>query len=489
MTLQNATPGGQRRGGVLQGSDAAAVDLRRGLALPDSVMLVVGSMVGSGIFLTTGQIAGTLPVPWLILLAWVIGGGMALAGALTYAELGASLPRAGGHYVYLREAYGPLVGFLDGWFSFVASFPGSIAFMALGLVTYLPGDLSGHAVFHARIFGLGWTVKSAQLLAIAAILLLSLINALGLRAGKSTQNLLSGLNILTLVALGGLGLLSRGGLWSHFFAQGLPAAGPPGVKAMGLALIGVSFAYLGWDASTYMAAEVRSPQRNIPKSLALGTLVVIGLYVLFNAALLYVIPVAQMPGSQNVSGDIVSRLFGPGLRWLASIAILVCIFSSLNATVMVGPRIYYAMAKDGLFPRALSVVSRTTGVPVRAIAAQAVWASIIVLSATLGRILAFTVLVIWLLSAITGAAVFVLRVRHPGAALPYRTWGYPWVPALFCLSSLALAANHLANTASDLLWLVGFLLAGLPVYAFFLRISRQRSSRDSESSSIGRRDH
>jgi APA family basic amino acid/polyamine antiporter len=191
---------------------------------------------------------------------------------------------------------------------------------------------------------------------------------------------------------------------------------------------------------------------------------VIGLYLVFNVALLYAVPTAQMPGSENVTRDAVSLLLGPRFAGLVSIAILICILGSLNATVMVGPRIYYAMARDGLFPRCLGSVNPLTKVPVAAIAAQAVWACVIVLSATLGRILAFTVLVIWLLSAITGAAVFVLR-RRPGLDRPYRTWGYPWVPAVFCLSSLALAMNHLLRTPTDLLWLAGFLVVGLVVYA------------------------
>ncbi len=443
-----------------------AAGLARGLGLTDCTLLVVGSMVGSGIFLTSGQIAGALSSPWLILLAWALGGGTALCGALTCAELGASLPRAGGHYVYLREAYGPLVGFLDGWLSFIASFPGSIAFVALGLVAYMPGAWGGHPLFSTGVFGLEWTVHSNHLIAIGIILALSFINALGLRAGSGTQNLLSGLKIAALVGIAGLGLLWGHGEWGNF---GLGEMAVTGSAGIGAALIGVSFAYLGWDAATYMAAETKQPQRNLPRSLALGTLVVVGLYLLFTTMLFYGVPVSEMAGSENVALDAVGRLLGPGFAGLVGTLVLICILGSLNATIMVGPRIYYAMAREGLFPSALGSVSSATRVPATAILVQAIWACVIVLCATLGRILAFTVLVIWLLSAVTGAAVFVLRRTRPELARPYRVWGYPWVPAIFCVSSLLLVVNHLWSTPADLLWLVGFLGLGVLIYPVLRR--------------------
>lgn len=440
---------------------AAREDLRRGLRLGDCVLLVVGSMIGSGVFLTTGQIAEALPSAWLILLAWLLGGAMALTGALTYAELGASLPRAGGHYVYLREAYGPFVGFLDGWLSFVASFPGSIAFVALGLVAYLPASWSGSTIFSTQVLGLDWTFGSTQAIAIGVVLGLSLVNGLGLRAGAGAQNLLTAVKIAALAAITALGLLFARGNWGNLSLGG---GADWNLAGMGVALIGVSFAYLGWDASTYMAAETDEPQRTIPRSLALGTLVVVGLYLVFNLTLVYGMSVGELVGADNPTREVLANSAGSGLAQVTSTVILICILGSLNATVMVGPRIYYAMARDGLFPRALGSVHPTARVPVAAIAAQALWSCVIVICATLGRILAFTVLVIWLLSAITGAAVFVLRRRRPDLVRPYKVWGYPWVPGLFCLSSVALTANHLRQTPGDALWLIGFLAAGVPVY-------------------------
>jgi APA family basic amino acid/polyamine antiporter len=447
--------------------------LLRGLGLTDCVLLVVGSMIGSGIFLTTGQVAKHLPHPWLILTAWLVGGALALTGALTYAELGAAIPRAGGHYVYLRKAYGPLVGFFDGWLSFLASFPGSIAFVALGLMGYLPSTWTGHHMWTVEILGLEWSVTSANLLAMGVIVALSTINALGLRMGSGTQNMLTGLKLAALVGIAGFGLLSARGSWGNLGLSGIGGTGSAGLVGFGAALIGISFAFLGWDATTYMAAEVRHPQRTIPRSLLLGTVLVLAVYLAFNVTLLYGLPTPSLAASQGPARDAVGVLLGSGVADLLGLAVIICILGSLNATVMVGPRIYYAMAVDGLFPRALGAVNHRTHVPMVAIAAQAALSCIIVLSATLGRILAFTVLVIWLLSAVTGAAVFVLRWREPELSRPYQVWGYPWVPGIFCLSSLALLANHLAHTPHDLIWLAGFLVAGLPLYALL----RRRASR------------
>jgi len=457
-----STAGGRKTESKQDSGDDGEVGLRRGLGLTDCVLLVIGSMIGSGIFLTSGEVAKHLPTPSLILAAWLVGGIMALTGALTYAELAAAIPRAGGHYVYLREAYGPLVGFLDGWLSFVASFPGSIAFVALGLMTYLPSAWTGQVLWTVETPLFRWSVASANLLAIAVIVALSAINGLGLRTGSGAQNLFTGLKIAALVGIAGFGLFAGRGSWANL--GGTQIVGGVDLPEFGAALIGVSFAYLGWDAATYMAAEVRHPQRSLPRSLVLGTLLVIALYLAFNVVLLYGIPAAGLAASASPVREVANSLLGPNLSGLLTLAILVCILGSLNATVMVGPRIYYAMAQHGVFPRVLASVHPRTHVPVAAIVAQATMACIIVLSATLGRILAFTVLVIWLLSAATGAAVFVLRHRAPEAPRPYRVWGYPWVPTIFCFSSTALMVNHLLRNPWDLVWLAGFLLAGMPVY-------------------------
>ena len=463
MSSQQAVAGAGGPAAEASGGDAGG--LVRGLGLTDCVLLVVGSMIGSGIFLTTGEVAKRLPHPWLILAAWALGGVLALTGALTYAELGAAIPRAGGHYVYLKKAYGPLVGYLDGWLSFVASFPGSIAFVALGLMAYLPSAWTGHGLWSVRALGVDWSVTSANLLAMGVILGLSGINALGLRMGSGAQNVLTGLKLAALVGIAGAGLASARGDWGNLGLGALPGGGDVGLSGLGAALIGVSFAFLGWDAATYMAAEVRGPQRTVPRALLLGTLVVLAVYLAFNVALLYGAPAASLGGSEAPARQAIGALLGPRVAGLLGFAVVICILGSLNATIMVGPRIYYAMARDALFPRVFGAVNRRTRVPVAAIAAQAGLSCIIVLSATLSRILAFTVLVIWLLSAVTAASVFVLRRRDPELPRPYRVWGYPWVPAVFCGSSLALTGNHLVHTPQDAIWLGGFLAAGLPFYA------------------------
>jgi APA family basic amino acid/polyamine antiporter len=440
----------------------------KGLGLADCVFLVIGNMVGTGIFLTTGEVAKSLPSPWWILLAWLLGGLMALCGALCYAELGAAFPRAGGHYVYLREAYGPLVGFLDGWLSFLASFPCSIAFMAIGLAEYLrpfvPGLSADHVLASLQVFGFGLTLHGGHVTALVVVVALSAINCLGVRPGSVAQNLLTALKIGCLVGLVGGGLFSGAGLWSHF-ALAMPAK-PLGstITALGTALIGVSFAYYGWDAATYVAGEVKKPERNLPLSLALGTLVVVALYLAFNFVLLYALPVEEMAGAPNVASDAAARLVGGAAPGLISAVIIVCILGSLNATILVGPRLYYAMARDGLFFRRMARLDPRSRVPTGAILAQAAWTCLILITGTFGQILTYCVFVMLILSAATAAAVFVLRVRRPDLERPYRVWGYPVVPAIFCLSALGIVVNTALTQPKESAW--GLLSIGIGVFAY-----------------------
>lgn len=451
-----------------RGGDNGAADLTRGLGFSDCTLLIIGNMVGMGIFLTTGNVAEALPSPLLILIAWLVGGLFALAGALTYAELGAALPRAGGHYVYMREAYGPFFGFLDGWVSFAVAFPCSIAFMAMGLSKYLsyfsPVFASENIIAQITIPGITITLHGGHFPALACILGLTVVNCLALRVGSITQNLLTALKIICLVGLTVLGLVSGKGAWSRFAWQAKGVTGGSVLPALAGALIGVSFAYLGWDAATYMAAEARRAQRTIPRSLAAGTIIVTALYVLFNLALLYIVPAGQMRGSANVAQDAAALILGRAGAAITSAAIIVCILGAMNATIMIGPRIYYAMAKDGLFFSSLSYVHPRFKVPTTAIIVQGVWTCIIVVTGTFTGILIYSVFAILVLSTATAAAVFVLRARRPKLERPYRTWGYPLVPAIYCVGSLGILTRMLVHDPQQSAWSLVAVALGVPVY-------------------------
>ncbi|MFQ6133191.1 MAG: APC family permease [Armatimonadota bacterium] len=451
-------------------------ELTRSLGVTDCALLVIGAMVGTGIFLTTGDVAEKLPSPFLILVAWLLGGVFALAGALTYAELGAAFPRAGGHYVYMREAYGPLAGFLDGWVSFVATFPCSIAFMAVGVAAYLshflPAFAEDNVIATVSLWRATVTLHAGHFPALAAVLALTAVNCLALRVGATTQNALTALKIICILGLALLGLGSGKGAWSNLVATGGGATGLGVLPALAGALIGVSFAYLGWDAATYMGAEAREPQKILPRSLAAGTILVVALYLLFNLALLYLVPVAEMSGERKVAQDAAAVVLGRAGAGVISAAIILCILGAMNATIMIAPRIYYAMAEDGLFFRGLARVHPRFKVPTTAIIVQGVWTCIIVVTGTAGSILTYSVFAILVLSTATAAGVFVLRARRPGLHRPYGTWGYPIVPAIYCLGSLGILVNTLVHQPWQSAWSLVAVALGVPVYWYWRERSR-----------------
>ena len=442
--------------------------LERSLGLRDCVFLAIGNMVGTGVFLITGSVAGALPSGGLILAAWLVGGLFALMGALTYAEMGTLFPQAGGHYVYVREAYGSFWGFMDGWVSFVAGFPCGIAFMAVGLARYLSYFSSwfsaDHVLCRVPIGAWSFPVHGGHVPALAAVIALTVVNSLGLRFGRNTQNLLTALKVAALLGLTAVGLFFVGGDWHRVFHVAPVTASL--WRAFGSALIGVSFAYLGWDAATYMAAECRDPQQTLPRALAIAAAAVVTIYLLFNAALLRLLPVAQMPGSANVAQDAAGVVVGRGGAAILSAVIILCIVGAMNATIMVGPRVCFAMAEDGLFFHGLARVHARFHVPSAALVAQSIWTCLIILTGTFEGILAAAVFAMVSLSTATAAAIFVLRFRLPDLPRPYRTWGYPWVPALYCAGSLGILLNALAERPGRALWSATLLAAGIPVYLY-----------------------
>lgn len=436
--------------------------LERALGTWDCALLVIGNMIGTGVFLTTGSVAGALPGGGWILLAWLAGGVFALTGALTYAEMGALFPQAGGHYVYIRETYGRFCGFLDGWVAFVAAFPCCIAFIAMGFARYLsyfyPWCSSDHVLLQV-----GWfTIHGGHVPALGAVAALTLLNSVGLRLGRDAQNLLTGLKLVALLGLTAVGLASAGGHWSRVL-QMTALPGSPWTS-FGGALIGVTFAYLGWDAATYMAGECRNPQRTLPRALAIGALVVTITYLLFNVALLRLVPVAQMPGVPNVSQEAAAVTFGPAGTTILSAAIVLCILGAMNATIMIGPRVCFAMADDGVFFRRLARVHPKFHVPTAAIVTQGIWTGLIVLTGSFGSILTAAVLAMLALSVAAAVAIFVLRWRRPDLPRPYRTWGYPWVPLIYCAGTTGILLNALIANPTRVGWSIGLLLAGIPVY-------------------------
>jgi APA family basic amino acid/polyamine antiporter len=435
--------------------------LKRELRLWDATFLVVSGVIGSGIFLTPGAIAGLLPHPGVILAVWAVGGLLSLAGALANAELAAMFPRAGGDYVYLREAYHPLAGFLVGWLSFFVIYAGTIATLAAGfaagLAQFVPLSGGGR---------LG--------VAVAVTLAVSALNYIGVRWGARANNLGAVLKVAALV-----GFAVFGAIWgSGDLANLRPLVGEASgisLAAFGLALSPVLFSYLGWNSSVYVASEIRNPSRTLPRSLFLGVGICTLVYLLVNAVYLFAIPAEALSGEANAGEAAARALFGAQGATLVGILVLISILGTLNATVLIGPRIAYAMALDRLFFPGVDRAHASYRTPWVAIAVQAFVAVCILLALeTFERALDYTVFAILLATMADVAALYSLRRSQPGRARPYRAWGYPWLPGLYFVANGAIAATLLVGNPRDCALGLMIAAAGLPFYWLFARRGRQR---------------
>lgn len=406
--------------------------LERELGLFDTTMLCVSSIIGAGIFLTPGTVAELLPEPSVFLAVWLVGGLLSLAGALANAELGAMFPRAGGDYVYLREAYHPLAGFVVGWLSFFVIYAGTVATLAVGFADGL-----------ARFLGLGDAgVASIAVLTIAAV---SAVNYFGVRKGARLNNATAVLKLGAIVALSAWALTSSHGNWAHLFSASHSL--PPGVWTnFGLALSPVLFSYLGWNAPVYVASEIHSPGFTIPRALFLGLGLCIAAYGLLNVVYLYAVPLEEIRGQANIGEQAARVLFGEAGATIVAALVLASVLGCLNATVLVGPRIAYAMALDGYFFPGVDRVHDRYRTPHGAIVAQAGTAiALVLLLRQFPSVLDYTTFAIVLATAADTTALYALRIRQPHKLRPYRAWGYPWLPALYLVANLFIAAVMLSG--------------------------------------------
>jgi APA family basic amino acid/polyamine antiporter len=452
------------------GGPSEPAGLVRGLGAVDATLLTVGSTVGTGIFLTTSDMAQVLPHGGWILAVWAVGGLLTLAGALTYAELGVLFPHAGGLYHYLKEAYGPLAGFLFGWVSFLVIMSGGNAALAVGFAQYLgsfvPAAATDNVLLQVPIGGWTWTLSGGQLAAVGAILVLTAVNHVGLRAAARVQNALTVTKIVALAALGLLALFAPVATRAEAAAPALPGGGAL-LAAFGVAMIAALWTYDGWYGLTCSAGEVRDPGRNLPRGLIAGTLIVLGLYLLANLGYLRALSIPEIAASPRVAEDTAASLLGPIAARIVSSAVLVSTFGCLAATILYSSRIYHPMAEDGVFFRSLAVVDPRHRVPVRSLWAQSVWSCLLAASGTYAQLYTYVVFASVVFHGATAAGVFVLRRKAPHLPRPYRVWGYPVVPALFILACALLVGNTLAERPLESLLGLGLLVLGLPAYAVF----------------------
>jgi APA family basic amino acid/polyamine antiporter len=463
--------------------------LVRGLTAFDTTALVVGTVIGTGVFLKAAVMAQQVGTPALVLAAWVAAGVLSLAGALAYAELGAMLPEAGGEYVYLRESYGEAAAFLFGWQRFIVAGSASIASIASGFAIFLAAFLPLDDVWARRDVSLlgqsfEWQFGMRQVAAVAAIVLLSLVICLTVVVGGRVQSALTVLKVggIAFVVLGIL-LFSRTADWSHLRASASAPAWS-GFAAFGTAMLAALWAYDGWNNMPMAAGEVKDPGRNIPRALVGGMLVVMAIYCLANLAYFYALPLSEVLTSNStehrsalpVASRAAITFLGDYGGKLVAIAFVISAFGALNGSILANARVPFAMARDGYFFQGLAELSPATRVPVRVILIQAVWASVLAVSGSYDQLTDCLLFASWIFYALTTSAVFVLRRRLPGAVRPYTTLGYPLVPAVFVVVSGWLVVNTLVERPVESVTGIVLILAGLPLYAWF-RASQATSPR------------
>jgi basic amino acid/polyamine antiporter, APA family len=445
----------------------------RQLGLMDCTLLNMGTMIGSGIFFVPAAIAQTFlssgyPQPEWITLVWVLGGILSLFGALSIAELGAMMPEAGGQFHYLNRAYGPVVGYLYGWSTFLVINTASIAAVAIafaqGLRFFMPLDDT-----------------QIKLIALASLVLLTAVNWFGVKWGARVQNGLTLLKILAMVMLILFGLFN-----SLFSFQAISFEictnhwNPQLFSAMGVSLFAVLWAYDGWIQITYVAGEVKNPQQNLPKALIFSTLGVTLLYVLINLIFTQTLGLQAVASSQAVAGDTALKLVGPLGAMLVSVAILISTFGANNGFVLTGARVYYAMAKHGRFFPALNHLHPQWYTPTRSLLLQGGWAALLIISGSFELLITHVVFVAWVFYALSAFAVIKLRYREPNAPRPYKTWGYPVTPIVFILMAVALIVSAVTTSPLGSALGVGVILLGLPGYYYWGRTQNAQALSEAE---------
>ena len=444
--------------------------LVRGLGRWDATLLTVGAVIGTGIFITTADIARVLPHEGMILLVWTLGGFLTLAGALSYAELGALYPRAGGMYHYLKEAYGTFWGFLYGWACFLVIMSGGIAALAVAFGEYLgsfvPFFSTRNVLFSLPLGGLAWEVSGGQLAGALAILLLTAVNYAGLREGAGVQNFLAVFRIGSILVFVALAFFVDAPA-TVSLTESLPEVNV--FVAFGVGMIAVLWTYDGWYGPTFSAGEMRDPHRTLPFGLVWGTVIVMVLYALINVVYFMALPLDEIAATPRIAETAAAALFGSDAGKWMSFAVLVSTFGCLSATVLYSSRIYLPMARDGVFFRGLAAVHPRYHTPGRSLWAQSLWAVLLTLSGTYEQLYTYVIFAGLLFHVGCAGAVIVLRRKRPDVERPYKVVGYPWVPLLFILASVLLVGNTVLEKPIESLIGLAFIAVGVPAYLWWRR--------------------
>jgi basic amino acid/polyamine antiporter, APA family len=450
---------------------ATTFELKRDLGIWGAAAIVVGTVIGSGIFLVPSPMIKNVGSTAMLFGVWIAGGLLSLFGALSYAELAAALPEAGGEYVFLREAYGPLWGFLYGWTQMWVAKSGSIATLATAFFIYLANFRPSLAdVWIAIPVGShSIEIRYGQVMAIAVIAILAVINYFGVKVGGNMQIVVTIIKVSLIAGIIVIGLGSGAGDFSHF-KESTPAVG--GITGFFAALVAALWAYDGWNNVSMVSSEVRNPQRNLPLALILGTLAVMIIYLLANVAYFYILSPPEVAGAERVASEMMRRILGAGGANAVSIAAMISIFAALNGSILSGSRVPYAMARDGLFFRPVASVHPAHRTPSVSILLLSAWAALLVLSGGYEVLYTYVIFASAILYGMATASVIVLRYKRPDMPRPYRTLGYPFVPIAFVIAIACLVASTLVKSPVESFRGLGLIALGLPFYFYWRQAPR-----------------
>ncbi len=448
--------------------------LVRKLGVVSATALVVSNMVGTGIFTITGFLAGDLGSPFLVLGIWLIGALLALIGALCYSELGINFQRSGGEYVYLSEAWGPGWGFVDGWVSFVAGFSAAIAAAALAVSAYLayffPSLEAGHAGATVLSFGfLTIHLGGAQLLACSVVIVFTVLNLFGVSEVAKLQNVLTGTKIVVICSFLLLGFSVGEGDWGHFSQAAERTSTHSILAQLAISLVFVYYGYSGWNAAVYVAEEIDEPRKTLPIALVFGTLAVTVLFVALNCLYIYATPLEEMKGVIRIGSLAAANLFGPRMAGFFSAAMAASLLATVNAMCMIGPRVYYAMARDGAFFASAAKVHPRWKSPWVAVIYQGGCCCLLILTGSFESLVYYIGFTLWLFSALSVTALFKFRKRPGWERTPWVSFGYPLLPALYVAVNLWIFVYFASGRGWEALWSLLTILGGALVYQFYIR--------------------
>lgn len=461
--------------------------LVRGLGPLAAISINVGNIIGTGIFLKARVMTCNMGTPGRVIFAWVAAGLLALAGALTYAELTSMRPAAGAEYVITKDAYGRMWGFLNGWSQMLISRTASAAALAVGFAIFM-NDLTGgklkvvYTTFTMPVFGNNVELGTLTIIALITLAVTTAINCAAVGVSGHVATVITILKVVLVLGVGIVAFFYQDGTWANFSTTSAAACEGEvtggGFFAFSAAMVGALWAYDGWNNISYMAGEVKRPERNLPLALIVSMLIIIVVYVVVNVSYYYVMTPTEVAGidttASSVAAESIKRVLGPVAVTLIAAVMMLSSWGSLQSSILGTARIPYAMAKDGVFFETLARVSKSTKVPVISLIVQGVWAGILTLSGSFDQLTDLAIFAFWLFYALVAGAVFVFRIREPNAERPYKTWGYPIVPALFILTSAYLIITTIYNYPTRSIAGLVLIAAGLPIYFYFASKGRRR---------------